>query len=82
MSVVKVVPGAGVHRSDEGVVEAEALRLGALVAKLAFQAEHAEVVAADQVDVVAVLVLYLGDGGGSEVDRSWSADGGKIDSAV
>ena len=79
-SSIEHASGAGVEGGDEIIVEIDVLGLGALVAELAFDPEHAEVVAADEVDVVAVLPpdpadVAFGDVGGrcgrsSEVDRS------------
>ena len=52
---------AGVDRRHERVVDVEVLDLGALVAKLTLEPEQAEIVAADDVDVIAGLELHIGD---------------------
>ena len=59
--VVKRCPAPVLIAVTNVGVEVEALRLGALVAKLAFEPEHAEVVAADQIDVIALLVFDAAD---------------------
>src|SRR5205085_4113060 len=43
---------AGVDRGHERIVDVEALDLGALVAELAFEPEQAEIVPADDVDII------------------------------
>src|SRR5438128_6477578 len=50
-----------VDAGQERIVDGDVLELGVLVAELALEPEHAEVVAADKVDVIAGLVLDPGD---------------------
>ena len=57
----KLLPDGVLMPVRKALSTVDVLELGALVAKLALEPEHAEVVAADEVDVIAGLVLDPGD---------------------
>ena len=70
--------GTPVERGEERRTDVDALGLGLLEAGFAFEPEHAEVVAADQIDVPAGLEVDVGEGlkrnvgygGDGKIDRS------------